>query len=303
MQGSDWSRRAQRRGVLLDLKLKGMRLWLLGGFFCLTLAWASPIYYQHAILVLTYHDVSEEVIPGTDTVSPERFRADLNLLLSSGFHFVSLKELEAFLQGGPIPPNALLLAFDNGYRGIYRYAFPFLKAHHIPAALFLIVAYVGHLANDLTWQEIRALSQSGLFAIESETYDLHRGFALTPHASVAATVAEARRAPLKVLQDLLEARFWIQAETGQLPNALVFPYGQYSPEFIQIAHQAGYRYMFTTLGWMIRRDSNPDHLPRIDVGVWYKTPRDVLGAILSVVEAFRQHPEYRLPPSYVRIWD
>ena len=100
---------------------------------------SAPVHYHEQIAVLTYHDVSPTVPRGTDTVSPQEFAAEITLMLSEGFHFVSVPELEAFVAGGAAaPPNAVCVVFDNGYAGIYKYALPVLEQHHIPAAVWAI---------------------------------------------------------------------------------------------------------------------------------------------------------------------
>ncbi|SRR5579883_760305 len=269
-------------------------------------------YYQRAVLVLTYHDVAPVVPRGTDTVSPSEFAGEMDRLVRDGFHFVSVPQLERFLSANaPVPPNAVCVVFDNGYEGIHRYALPVLQRHRIPAAVFLIVSYVGRLWNDLTWGEIRGMAQTGLVRFYTETYDLHRGIAIGPGASTAATVGrgiDAHGRPeseaaykARVLTDLAKARAIVERETGQPVDALVYPYGQYTPALIAVAHQAGYRYMFTTLGWAILPHADPARLPRLDIGVWDQTPSSAEGAILTVAAQAQRTP-YTPPESYTRVW-
>jgi poly-beta-1,6-N-acetyl-D-glucosamine N-deacetylase len=275
---------------------------------------ASParVYYQNMAVVLTYHDVWPVVPRGTDTVSPSEFAAEIDRLAGDGFHFISVPRLERFVSGGaPVPPNAVCVVFDNGYEGIHRYALPVLKRRAIPAAVFLIVSYVGHLTNDLTWGEIRGMAETGLFHFYTETYDLHRGITIGPHASTAATVGRGLTADgrqesqaayeARVATDLARARTLVEQHAGQAVDALVYPYGQYTPALIALAHQAGYRYMFTTLGWAITPHADPSRLPRLDIGVWNQTPASAEGAILTIT-AQAQRSSYTPPESYVRVW-
>lgn len=269
-------------------------------------------YYQNSVIVLTYHDVSPVVPRGTDTVSPSEFAAEMDRLAGDGFHFVTVPQLERFVSGGaPVPSNAVCVVFDNGYEGIHRYALPVLRRHQIPAAVFLIVSHVNRLAHGLTWGEIRGMAQTGLVHFYTETYDLHHGITIGPHASTAATVGrglladgrqeseEAYKA--RVLADLTRARTTVEQETGQEVDALVYPYGQYTPALIALARQAGYRYMFTTLGWAIVPHADPSRLPRLDIGVWDQTPASTEGAILTVA-AEAQRSSFTPPESYVRVW-
>jgi biofilm PGA synthesis lipoprotein PgaB len=264
------------------------------------------------VVVLTYHDVWPVVPRGTDTVSPSEFAAEMDRLAAGGFHFISVPRLEHFLSdGAAVPPNAVCVVFDNGYEGIHRYALPVLRRRGIPAAVFLIVSYVGHLANDLTWGEIRGMAETGLVHFYTETYDLHRGITIGPRASTAATVGHALLADgrpesdaayeARVSADLARARTTVEEKTGQTVDALVYPYGQYTPALIGLARRAGYRYMFTTLGWAITAHADPARLPRLDIGVWNQTPAGAEGAILTIAAAAQRSP-YTPPDSYVRVW-
>ncbi len=288
-------------------------LWLLPWFFVWALAASVP--YRNQVVVLTYHDVAKVVPPYTDTVSPATFRAQIQLLLHKGFRFITLSQLRAFLgQGGPrrpVPPGALLLVFDNGYRGIYRYALPLLRRERIPATVFLIASYVGRLANDLTWKEVRRMQASGVFSFGAETYNLHRAVAVSSTQTLPATVGrpllpdgQPEPEPVYrrlVLRDLRRARRVITAATGQPVLAMVDPYGQYTSTFLRLAREAGYQDLFTTLGWPVLPGADPLRLTRLDVGVWNATPSSVLSQIRTVVAA-AEAGRYQPPRRYVYAW-
>ncbi len=46
------------------------------------------------------------------------------------------------MQTGTLPPYALAITFDDGYRNMYEYAFPVLKEYAIPATMFLATDFV-----------------------------------------------------------------------------------------------------------------------------------------------------------------
>ncbi len=67
-----------------------------------------------------------------------------------------------------IPPKTVLLTFDDGYRNVYKNAFPVLKKYNLPATIFIIVNEVGRPQQDrLNWEEIKQMHNSGLVAVGS----------------------------------------------------------------------------------------------------------------------------------------
>jgi hypothetical protein len=45
--------------------------------------------------------------------------------------------LEAFLSGRPLPRNAAVVTFDDGYRDNYEVAYPVLRHHRVPAIFYV----------------------------------------------------------------------------------------------------------------------------------------------------------------------
>lgn len=89
---------------------------------------------------LVYHQVVGDVdadtakeIPGV--ISESEFKIQVEHLIKH-FKLISLGEVLDFLESGKIPDNSILLTFDDGYRNIYKYAFPILKHYRAPALIF-----------------------------------------------------------------------------------------------------------------------------------------------------------------------
>lgn len=292
--------------------LAALAALLLGAILPAGVQGAPPrVVYRNAVAVLTYHEISARLMPGTDSITPAVFAQGLYALRAAGYHFISLAQLERFVSGrGHVPVNAVTVVFDNGYEGIYRYAFPVLRRAHIPATVFLIVHYVGRLRNDFTWQQVQMLSRHGV-RFETETDNLHRAVAV-PGGTAPATVGrilfpsgrrETRSAwAHRVLSDLVRARRLVASHTHQGVNALVDPYGQYDPAFLALVRQAGYRYAFSTTGWLVERGTNPLRLERLDVGVWNVSPAGLVDQIATVAQAVRRDPRYRPPRAVLTVW-
>lgn len=68
------------------------------------------------------------------------------------YNVVSLEQVyEAKLSGKKLPPNALLITFDDGWRDNYTYALPILVKHELTAAIFIASSAVNKRLP--FWQE------------------------------------------------------------------------------------------------------------------------------------------------------
>ena len=102
------------------------------------------------VAIITYHRVG----PKNDDWSleptpPHLFKQQMEYYFKN-YEIISLDELAQYIrEGKSLPPKAIAITFDDGYLDNYLYAYPFLKAHHIPATIFLITGHVE--SNTLFW--------------------------------------------------------------------------------------------------------------------------------------------------------
>jgi peptidoglycan/xylan/chitin deacetylase (PgdA/CDA1 family) len=100
------------------------------------------------LLILMYH----RVIDGSDplsayaqsglTVSPEVFDRQM-AFLKCEYHPTALSHVvERLRSEEPLPPKAVVVTFDDGWRDNYLHAYPILKKHSIPATIFLSTDFI-----------------------------------------------------------------------------------------------------------------------------------------------------------------
>src|ERR1700737_3457683 len=75
-------------------------------------------------------------------VAPDRFRAQVELLLEAGFRFVTLVELARAAAGGVPPPGLAALTFDDGMRNNREVALPILREYSIPATVYVTIGFI-----------------------------------------------------------------------------------------------------------------------------------------------------------------
>ena len=222
----------------------------------------------HRLTVLCYHEVADrqDALDASYAVRPAEFAKQVDWLKDNGYSFVDLDAVLADRAGRkPLPPKAVLLTFDDGYRSVYRNVFPLLKREHIPAVVAVVGSWLEvpeHANVDLdgraiprtalmSWQELREMQSSGLVDIASHTYALHGGLLANPQgnkepaATARAWLPDAKRYESesayrrRIHDDLARNNALIQKMLHVKPRAVVWPYGRYNVAIAQDAVRLG----------------------------------------------------------------
>ncbi|HXV76873.1 MAG TPA: poly-beta-1,6-N-acetyl-D-glucosamine N-deacetylase PgaB [Candidatus Polarisedimenticolaceae bacterium] len=218
------------------------------------------------LVTLTYHDVRSHLVGNHDpdryAVSSANLAAHFRWLASQGYHVVSVERIAAALAGGePLPPRAVLLTFDDGFRSAYTHVFPLLETFGYPAVLSLVTSWIeaeGAIDYDgvalgpedfLSWAQIREMQASGLVEIASHSHDLHRGIRANPQGNLEpAAVALAwddegyeseANYRERVAADLSTSARAIEDHTGRRPRVIAWPFGAWNRPIREIAAGLG----------------------------------------------------------------
>ena len=220
----------------------------------------SGVYYQDRVLVLMYHDVSPEP-QDSKSLSTAAFEKQLELMKANNFKWISMNEYRNFiLHSAPVPDNAVLLTFDDGYESLYSHAYPLLKRFEAPSAAFLIAGKVGERKGAFpkaTWDQVREMEQGGIDFF-SHTFDSHRYVPTAPgNEELKPMLAKPRYLKKekrmeteaeyeeRVTEDLRQANEILQRELGKPNYALAFPYGAHSQAVLDICKRLGIDITFT----------------------------------------------------------
>jgi len=167
--------------------------------FLVLLFFALPACAESYVAV-SFHDVvDDERDLGPDDITTRQLTAFFDWLAGNGWSTVSLDDVEAARSGKkPLPPNAILLTFDDGYANHYSRVYPLLRAYGFHAVFFLVGSWmegppdgtVRYGDRDvprnqfLNWEQAREMAASGLVEFGSHSWDLHRGIQGNPQGSV-----------------------------------------------------------------------------------------------------------------------
>jgi len=225
------------------------------------LTWGRRVVHTGPLLrILIYYKVNT-IRGNTLSVTPETFARQLRFL-KNNYSVVSPEQLsDVMLNQGILPPNAVLLTFDDGYRDVYENAYSVLKELKLKALLFPATDYIGTarpfphderlpMVNPaLSWDEIRDMQD--VFTVGSHT-NSHRVLTTMP-------LQEAK-------EEIVSSKALIEDRLGCAVNFFSYPKGA-SGDFNQpledTLRSAGYIASFVTL-------TGPNTLERLRSGKWLR---------------------------------
>ncbi|MEY4935082.1 MAG: hypothetical protein RIS64_1441 [Bacteroidota bacterium] len=103
--------------------------------------WLIP--KPNGVRVLMYHKISTHVSDFL-TITCEQLEHQLKYLNEHNYQFITSQQLiDFYLHQKPLPPNPILLTFDDGYLNVKDFVYPILKKYEAKATLFLPTAFLG----------------------------------------------------------------------------------------------------------------------------------------------------------------
>ncbi|MES2900220.1 MAG: polysaccharide deacetylase family protein [Pseudomonadota bacterium] len=104
------------------------------------------------LCIVNYHRILDRPDPLLDSEPDlETFRWQVGLLADC-FNVLPLGEAVRALAAGTLPPRAVAITFDDGYRSTHDLALPILQEFALPATVFVTT---GHIENDSSmWNDI-----------------------------------------------------------------------------------------------------------------------------------------------------
>lgn len=221
----------------------------------------NKIYYRDKVIVLMYHEVTPTQVDA-GTVKTSTFEKQLKLMKENGFRWINMKQYRDFiLYHTPVPNNAVLLTFDDGYESFYKNAYPVLKQFKAPATSFLIVNTVNNPKHigipKVTWEQVSEMQKGGI-TFFNHTFDSH-SYAYTDAAHKRQKallygpiyVDKLKRKETssefqaRIRSDLSRANQLLNQKTGNTYNVLAFPYGAFSKRTLSVCRELGIDITFT----------------------------------------------------------
>ncbi|MDF3299967.1 polysaccharide deacetylase family protein [Streptomyces tropicalis] len=211
--------------------------------------------------VLMYHAVAREpnALTRDLSVSPEQFAEQMETVRGLGLTPVTTAGLAAHWRtpsGSALPPDPVLITFDDGYEGVHRYALPVLARHGFPATLFVSTGWIrgdhdtgGALDTMLDWDQVRSLAAGGV-EIGGHSHTHPQLDQLDDDA---------------LWSELVRCRDVVAGELGARPASFAYPYGYSSRRVRARVRRAGFAQALAVGNGLARRGQGPYALQRLTV--------------------------------------
>lgn len=211
-------------------------------------------------LILAYHSVSPTWTADT-SVTPDRLREQLELLLSKGYRGVTLSDALRM----PARQKAMVATFDDAHLSVYERARPILDELGVPGTIFVPTDFpdsgrpmgwkgydmwVGtpleHELACMSWEQLREVAEAG--------------WEIGAHSCSHPFLTECDDAELR--RQLVESRAACEEHMERPCPTLAYPYSDWDARVAEAAGAAGYTAAVTvnTGTW-----SRPLQLPRTGV--------------------------------------
>jgi len=220
------------------------------------------------IPILMYHQIREldddaSEMARTWSVSPEAFEQQMAYLLENDWRTIGPEQLAGYLlQGQPLPPKALMITMDDGYKVVHSRVLPLLEDTPLRAVLFVVPSYMGYGAY-LDWEQLGELAEAG-FWVGCHSWD---------HSNLRKHDAD------RLALQLDAARDEIEAHLGSTVDAFCYPFGSYDERTLVALATYGYRTAYTLNPTSFQDPSAPYQLGRRRVD--YATTLEDFAALLG----------------------
>jgi peptidoglycan/xylan/chitin deacetylase (PgdA/CDA1 family) len=217
--------------------------------------------------VLMYHKIND-VAENPLSVPVGLFDEQMGLLRDLGYTVVDLEQvLDHYTNGSQLPPRAVLITFDDGYRDNLENAMDVLGRHGYPAVLFVPI---GYLDTTLPLPHEERLAQRGIVnrTIDwSDLPDIERGgIRVEAHG-----ISHRPLADLEVdeaAREIVLAKLKLEEALGRPVRAFAYVKGSeahFKLVHLSLLRQAGYDIAFTSVSGANTPRTDPLRLHRYNV--------------------------------------
>jgi peptidoglycan/xylan/chitin deacetylase (PgdA/CDA1 family)/glycosyltransferase involved in cell wall biosynthesis len=192
-----------------------------------------------SIPVLMYHRVLPESAGQPKHgiwVSQNTFARQLESLRRRGFHAITFRDYDLFLQGEkPLPRRPIILTFDDGYVDNFTIALPLLQKYGFAAVIYAVTD-TDRRSNFWDAEETRAPLLTSGQLLELHRAGIEIGSHTITHPRLTSVDVDAAR------DELVRSRKYLEDILGSEVLSFAYPYGAVNAAVKQLVAEAGYKY-------------------------------------------------------------
>jgi peptidoglycan/xylan/chitin deacetylase (PgdA/CDA1 family) len=197
------------------------------------------------VSILGYHDFRER--GGSPMlISSSKFREQMQAIKDSKIPVISLSDVMAWKRGEKnIPEESIVITMDDGWEGVYTFAYPVLKEFGFPFTVYL----------SMSWDQIKEMMQHGC-EVGSHSVS-HESLKKRPKN--AKTEADVQQ---WVLSELKDSREFLEQNLKIKCTSFAYPYGNFDDAIMETGLQIGYESLVTVNGQKVTWDTPNGKLGR-----------------------------------------
>jgi peptidoglycan/xylan/chitin deacetylase (PgdA/CDA1 family) len=175
--------------------------------------------------ILLYHHVEPTPSSLLYGINTETFENHLSYLSAHGYHTINLAQLrQAILDGLLLPPQPVIITFDDGNVDNYDYAFPIMQKYGFTGTVYIV-------AN--------RLASEGYLSIEQLQELAAAGWEIGSHSMTHLDLANAPAEQLR--QEIIGSRLHLEKEIGVDVLSFAYPFGAFTSTLGKKVENYGYR--------------------------------------------------------------
>jgi len=204
---------------------------------------------EKSIPIIMYHSIlKDRNLLGDYVLSPDELESDLLWLSKNGYQTINIQDIVDYVHyEGNLPDKPVMLTFDDGYYNNYVYAYPLLEKYGFKAVLSAVGEFADRFSDTedksisyshMNWDELRMISDSGIFEIQNHSYGMHyienrKGSSRNKGETLEA-YKESFYGDTMLMQSLLTENCNIT------PLCYTYPYGAISEDSVPILKEMGF---------------------------------------------------------------
>ena len=184
------------------------------------------------VSILGYHDFRER--GGTAMIISEpKFREQMKAIKESKIPVVPLSLVMEWKKGrANIPEECIVITMDDGWQGVYTYAYPVLKEYGFPFTVYLYKNYVNIGGRSMTWAQIKEMMEHGC---EVGSHSVSHDALTRKSGRNDADYQQWLLTELKDSKEFLETNL-----PGARISSFAYPFGNHTDDIAALCLQVGY---------------------------------------------------------------